>query len=225
MTDKSIAAPTLKPGSWTFAQSLGLIPALRSAKAALTGEIRRWVRSGCPSPAPGAVKIAIVRSYVVDSGAHSFVETGTYLGNTVEVIARTGAQCHTIEIDPAVHARAKRTHARYTNIDFILGDSGVELAKLIPTLTEPTVFWLDGHYSGGVTGRGELDSPISAELDAVLAHPIKRHVILIDDAREFDGRNGYPHLSALLAQFDGHPDYRAEVSCDIIRITPRDAQR
>ena len=52
-------------------------------------------------------------------------------------------------------------------------------------------------------------------------HPIKTHVILIDDARDFTGRDGYPRLSSLLAHFDDHPHYAASGSADIIRIVPR----
>jgi hypothetical protein len=52
-------------------------------------------------------------------------------------------------------------------------------------LQEPALFWLDGHYSGVDTGKDELDTPVSAELEAILGSPVKGHVILIDDARCF----------------------------------------
>lgn len=202
-------------------QKAGLLPILRDLKAIARRETYHWIAQGCPSPAPQAVKLRIVRSYVKGYGTPVFIETGTFLGSTIEVIARTGVRCHSIEIDPAIHTRAKNVLARHRNIDFILGDSGIELPKLLSTLTEPATFWLDGHYSGGVTGRAELDSPISVELDAILNHPVKRHVVLIDDARCFDGTEGYPKLSSLLSQFDGNLPYRASVSADIIRIEPR----
>ena len=57
----------------------------------------------------------------------------------------------------------------------------------------------------------------------ILDHHIKGHVILIDDARDFTGREGYPRLSTLLAHFEDDPEYRAEVSADIIRIVSRSA--
>lgn len=204
------------------AQRAGLFPLLRKIRGAAKREIPRWIRAGCPSPAPHLVKMAIVKSYITGSGAKLFVETGTFTGATLDVIARIpGVVCHSIEIDPNYHERARQVLAGRDNIHLILGDSGAELAKLLERIDEPAVFWLDAHYSGGLTGRGALDTPISAELDAILAHPIKRHIVLIDDARDFQGEDGYPFLSELLAAFDQHGEYRAEVSADIVRITPR----
>jgi hypothetical protein len=46
-------------------------------------------------------------------------------------------------------------------------------------------------------------------------------VILVDDARYFRGKNGYPVLDELLAAVRQTVAYEAEVSTDIIRITPR----
>jgi hypothetical protein len=213
--------PVLRGGMLNAVQRAGFMPILRGARDAWRSTVARWVEQGCPSPAPGSVKIAVVRSYVRSSGARRFVETGTFQGDTTEAIARTGVQCHTIEINPVIHARAQRVLGHYRNIDFILGDSADQMVRLLDTIDEPVVFWLDGHFSGGITGRSDIDTPISAELDAILNHPIRGHTILIDDAREFNGMHDYPHLSRVLAIFDDHPHYQASVSTDIIRITPR----
>ncbi len=153
--------------------------------------------------------------------AELFVETGTFLGSMVAHLAASGIPCKTIEIVPAIHHRARRILARYKNIDLILGDSEVEIPKILNGLDRPASFWLDGHYSGSNTGKGGLDTPISAELDAILNHSIKKHVIMIDDARDFVGKDGYPYLSQVLAKFDDNPDYKAGVHSDIIVITPR----
>jgi hypothetical protein len=202
-------------------QKAGLLTATRNVRAMVRRDIRNWVSGGCPSPAPNVVKMAVVKHHVTAYGHRVFVETGTFLGSMVEHIAATGARCHTIEIDEAIYRRAQQILARHANINLILGDSGVELPRVLAVLDEPATFWLDGHYSGSFTGKGELDTPVSAELDHIMNHPIKNHVILIDDARDFTGREGYPRLSSLLAHFDDHPHYQAAVSADIIRITPR----
>jgi hypothetical protein len=46
-------------------------------------------------------------------------------------------------------------------------------------------------------------------------------VILVDDARCFRGKDGYPFLDELLAAVRQTGAYEAEVSTDIIRITPQ----
>ena len=85
----------------------------------------------------------------------------------------------------------------------------------------PVLFWLDGHYSGGDTAKGELDTPVSVELDSILESPVKGHVILIDDARCFDATHDCPHLDILLETVRRKNTYHIEVSADIIRLTPR----
>jgi hypothetical protein len=223
MTNDTMSEPvqTLHFPIRDMVQQAGLLTAVHNLRGLFRRDVSRWVPQGCPSPAPNIVKMAVVRHYVVAHQTPVFIETGTYLGSMVEHIAVTGVECHTIEIDPGIYSRAKKILRRHRNIDLIRGDSGIALPALLEKLDRPATFWLDGHYSGGFTGKGASDTPVSAELDHILAHPVKRHVILIDDARDFTGADGYPTLSSLLANFDGHPHYKAEVSADIIRITPR----
>lgn len=224
MIEDPVASSHLNNPLLDRVQRFGLLPFLRSVRSGLRREVSRWIRRGCPSPAPEIVKTSIVKSYVVRSKARVFVETGTLIGGMVEIIARLGVKCYTIEIDEAYNKRARSVLGNRSNIEFLLGDSGVVMPQLLAKLDEPAVFWLDGHYSGGATGKGEADTPISDELNAILNHPLKTHIILIDDAREFTDQHDYPALSSLLARFDDNPHYEAEVSADIIRITPRPLQ-
>lgn len=202
-------------------QRLGLLTTVRNLRGAFRGDVGRWVRDGCPSPAPNVVKMAIVRAFVRKFRTRVFIETGTFLGSMLEYIAAEEVECHSVEIDKTLFERAKRMLGRHKNVELHLGDSAVVLPRLLARLDRPATFWLDGHYSGGFTSRSDVDTPVSAELEHILAHPIRRHVILIDDARDFTGDDGYPRLSTLLAHFETHPYYRAEISADIIRITPR----
>ena len=68
------------------------------------------------------------------------------------------------------------------------------LPQVLSQIDTPCLFWLDGHYSGGVTGMGDEVSPVLSELRDILAHPTQGHVILIDDARCFRSEEGYPEL-------------------------------
>lgn len=99
------------------------------------------------------------------------------------------------------------------------GDSGKLLPEVVDKLKAPALFWLDGHYSCGLTAKGALETPIRAELQAIFSSAITGHVILIDDVRCFDGSHDYPHLDELLAFIREDGRYKAEVSTDILRLT------
>ena len=182
--------------------------------------IIRWMTSGCSGAAPHPIKMMIVRSYLTKYSLQGFVETGTYLGDTLDYVSKSGANCTSIELSQDLYEAAGRRFGRHKNITLIQGDSGKKLPKLIAEIKEPTLFWLDGHYSSGITASAAADTPVSVELNAILSHPVKQHVILIDDVRCFCGENGYPHLEELLRAVRADGYYGAEVSADIIRLTP-----
>lgn len=175
---------------------------------------------GIGLPASAEAKIEAIISAQRRSGASVFVETGTYLGDTLAAVKDRFDKSVSIEIDRGLHERAKGRFAGDKRVSLRLGDSGDILPAVIKDLRGPIVFWLDGHYSGGITGRGRSDTPIVSELDAILSHP-DPHFILIDDARCFNGRDGYPKLSELRKRLKGTP-YSMKVGGDIIRIRPRE---
>jgi hypothetical protein len=186
-----------------------------------TPEILRWLRSGCTGLAPHPVKMMVVASYLKRFSLEHFIETGTYQGETLGYVARSGVRCTSIELSPELHEAARERFRGAENVNLFQGDSGRVLPKVLEGLTEPALFWLDGHYSAGNTAKGEAHTPISAELQAILSHPVKQHVILIDDARLFSGADDYPHLDEFLRVTREEGTYRAEVSIDIIRLVPR----
>ena len=199
-------------GLWNFANFLRQLPS-----------IWQWLGAGCSGPAPHAVKMMTVKAYVSRYGMQEFVETGTYLGDTLAYVASTGIQCTSIELSSQLHQAACRRFQDFKNVRLIEGDSGIKLLEVLTGLRRPALFWLDGHYSVGVTAQADIHTPISAELQAILRHPVKGHVILIDDARCFDGTNDYPHLDDLLRVVREDGGYVPEVSIDIIRLIPKTA--
>lgn len=164
----------------------------------------------------------VLSAYLRRFDLAEFVETGTHLGDTLAYMARNkGVRCTSIELAEGFYRRAAERFRSWRNVSVLHGDSGVLLPDVVRHLNRPALFWLDGHYSGGATEQGATDTPISAELRILLDSPIKSHVILIDDARCFDGSHGYPHLDELLATVRMGSDYHIEVSADIIRLTPK----
>jgi hypothetical protein len=184
--------------------------------------IFKWVMSGCLKDAPTPVKMKVVEYYVKSFNVSQFIETGTYYGNTLEYISKSNVQCISIELSESLYRQACEKFKNYKNVRLVQGDSGKKIPELLTEITQPALFWLDGHYSSGVTAMGDLATPISAELEAILRHPVKQHVILIDDARCFNGCDGYPHLDDLLHVVREEGSYTAEVSADIVRLTPRE---
>src|SRR5262245_55352658 len=171
-------------------------------------------------PPPHAYKVAAVIECGERFGARVLIETGTYEGEMARRCRRSFREIVTIELDPALAAQARRRLARWPTIRVLEGDSASLLPEVLRELHVPAVFWLDGHYSGAGTARGATDTPLLQELDAITAHPVRGHVILIDDAREL-GQGDYPELAAIesrVRRWD--PSYGVAVADDIVRCLP-----
>jgi hypothetical protein len=180
--------------------------------------VLQWRLSGRPVPPPPAVKQSIVKAYQRRSGVGVFVETGTFAGGMIDAVKDRFARVVSIELDPGWHARAVERFRGDPHVTLLIGDSGLRLADVLVSLSEPALFWLDAHYSGPVTARGMLDSPIRSELAAIRAHPVGGHVVLIDDMRDFNGRDGYPTVAELVNWIrEADPGARVTVRDDILR--------
>lgn len=191
-----------------------LVQVVRQAR-----QYRSWLRAGRPAPPPHRVKQRVIRGFAASTGVRVFIETGTYMGDMVKAMSRTFDRLYSIELSRELYEAAVRRFAGRPNVTILHGDSGRVIAELLPKIDQPALFWLDGHYSAGVTARGDEDSPIREELRHIEAHPLKlRHVLLIDDARCFTGEGGYPTVEALRSWATGAGFSRFEVEDDVIRI-------
>lgn len=181
----------------------------------------KWKRAGKVDPPPHIVKQWAIRRYAKRYGARTLVETGTYMGHMVYAMRQRFDHIISIELDRNLYDSAVRQFREYHNITLLNGDSGEIIERIVRNETNRCLFWLDGHYSGEGTAKTDRDTPIREELRHISSSPIK-HVILIDDARLFDGRNDYPTLDELrqdaLVQF---PNYHFTVADDIVRLVPR----
>ena len=183
-------------------------------------ELSRWQNGARHGAAPHAVKRRALLDHRHRFALDVLVETGTYMGMMVNAMQPHFRRVVSIELDPALSMRAKARFRQSPNVEIRQGDSATELPAVLSTIDGPTLFWLDAHFSGGVTARAAIDTPIEAELRLILGHRSgDRHVILIDDARCFDGTHDYPTLDAVRAVVNqmrnGH---RVTVNEDIIRI-------
>ena len=113
-----------------------------------------------------------------------FVETGTYMGETIFAMEPHFERLYTIEIKEEFYRNAKGAY-RGNKIEFLLGDSSKVLCTLCPLLESPTLFFLDGHWSAGDTGRGDKDCPLYEEVEAIMEGFLFEAVMVIDDVRLF----------------------------------------
>lgn len=182
--------------------------------------MRQWRRTQKP-PAPLEVKAQIIREYASRHGLRIFIETGTFFGDILAALRDDFDQLITIELDAALAARATKRFASDSKITIIQGDSARSLPAVLGTLDQPALFWLDGHFSGGVTAKGDAETPIIAELKHLFAAPPRDHVVLIDDARLFGSGPGYPPLAEIETLLHAHrPEWTMQVETDIIRLLP-----
>ena len=161
-----------------------------------------WALKGFNVPAPNYVKWNVLRNKFIKNCV--CVETGTYLGETTSFLAKNTLEVITIEPQSDLHYFSKVRLSKHKNISFLYGTSEELLPLIIKKLSErETVnFWLDGHYSGGITYRGIEDSPIVSELNWILPLTLnlKEVVVAIDDFRDFKlGGSGYVSRNVLVS--------------------------
>jgi hypothetical protein len=124
----------------------------------------------------------------------TFVETGTYKGQTAAWAAEHFKRVVTIEAHDPHYRRARGLAHKKKNIECVFGDSRVKLKGVISRLRKPALVWLDAHWCGSyeqsLNTPGEC--PLIDELK-VLKKYATQHFILIDDARLFVEPPPKPH--------------------------------
>lgn len=135
----------------------------------------------------------------------TFVETGTFQGNTAEWASARFEQVTTIELSTAYHAAAQERFRARANVHVLHGESPNVLREVVPTLTGTGLFWLDAHWSGLDTAGRESECPLLAEVAVINAARVV-HIVLVDDARLFCAPPPLPHRS------DDWPDLETTVA-------------
>lgn len=148
-----------------------------------------------------------------------FVETGTCLGETPAKLSGLFERIWTIELSEELFQRAKINLSKYKNVTCLHGNSGQILSDVVRNLDAPTLFWLDGHFSGGVTASGE--NPIIEELNVIKSSSINNHVIVIDDMSDFSLFEKNAPLSAVVYAIENiNPNYKFYSDYDMLFALP-----
>ena len=177
-----------------------------------------WKLKGSPQPKmPHLVKQREIKEYARKFGLKVLIETGTNFGKMIQATKDAFREVYSIELDEWKYKLATKKFEGDPNVHLLKGDSAKELPKLMASISEPCLLWLDGHF-------WNYSTPVKDELECLYQRP-EEHVLLIDDARWFIGENGYPTLAELTAEVERrYPGRIVEVRDDIIRIhKPRPA--
>lgn len=178
----------------------------------------RWNKQGCPIPVPHAIKQDLILKYKNLYNIDILVETGTYLGDMIWAQQNNFEHIYSIELDRDLALAAQKRFKKNKKISIFQGNSGKILSKLVPTISQNAIFWIDAHYSGGITARGDKDCPVYEELKAILSASIE-HVLLIDDARHFIGERDYPTVEGVVNFVRNiYPDSVIQIEFDCIVI-------
>lgn len=180
--------------------------------------MKNWQKNGCHIPPPHSLKQVVIEKYAQLNHIKVLVETGTYYGDMVESQKFNFEKIFSIELGKELWENAVLRFKKYKHIFILPGDSGKVLNDITSKLNEKALFWLDGHYSDGITTKGDKECPIIEEVNAIFRYKNLSHVILVDDARCFNGEGDYPtieHLTNHIHQYDNR--YNVSVEHDIIR--------
>lgn len=158
----------------------------RRTKKGQKNEEFQWIKRGYESPSLLRIKHATLLR--IGSKNATWVETGTFLGETTELLAKESKLVFTIEPEPNLFEKAKLRFIGQPHIQVIHGLSENIFPTLLPTLRGNINFWLDGHYSGGITHQGPTDCPVREELSSIEKNLslYDKVTVLIDDVRCFN---------------------------------------
>lgn len=162
----------------------------------------KWQRRRFAAPSPDFIKREVLlRLNLANS---TWVETGTYRGETTALLAGVAKRVISLEPEPQLFAAAQQRFANNPNVELLNTSSEDAFPTLLPRLDGTVCFWLDGHFSGDLTFKGPNDTPIMQEL-AIIESQLSRWpqaLVLVDDLRLFTGEvhsyGPYPPLRVLV---------------------------
>jgi hypothetical protein len=182
--------------------------------------ISEWIKKGKPTPPPASFKQQFVKELQKKINNPILIETGTFMGDMIMANVNDFKKIYSIEIQPSIYKEAKKRFKKYNHVTLLLGNSITHLKSILNSKHDAAIYWLDSHFSGGVTGKSDKDTPIVEELGLIFGKMHPNDVILIDDARYFNGSNDYPTLEGLkklVSEFN--KELKFKVEDDIIIIS------
>lgn len=131
----------------------------------------------------------ILKTFNIENKFSTFIETGTYHGNTVYGLSNFFEKIYTVEYSKEIYNNLMK-RKNPPNIEFYNSDSNAFLKKILPDLNDKTkdyelLFFLDAHWAGISTGFFEKDCPLLDELNTIKDIYKKKKLVIIDDYNKF----------------------------------------
>jgi hypothetical protein len=134
------------------------------------------------------------------------IETGTFLGESAQMLSGSFETVYTIEAAPELFHHSTKRFLENKKVTVFLGSSLNVLPDLMTTLNVPAFYWLDAHYSGDVTSGESQPCPLLSEIRIISTQDkFDESIVVIDDARLFGGphdlaptMHGWPRLYEVL---------------------------
>ena len=164
-------------------------------------QMQQWRARGYLENAPQLVKQNLFVKYGVPQA--QWVETGTFLGETTDFLSNSYSFVYSVEPEKELYKNAMKKFLNQ-NVELFNGVSEDVMPSLLLRLKGDINFWLDGHYSAGVTFKGNKNCPVEEELIAIKNNLLNftKVSILIDDVRCFLPTNtiysDYPSIDFLV---------------------------
>ncbi len=150
-----------------------------------------------------SVDINLVEFLVQHLDFECFIETGTFRGDTLELVKPYFPQCFSIELSEEYYQIATARFQQDSSVTILKGDSGTILEDIVRQMEGASIlFWLDAHWCEADDTAGRISqSPLLQEIQAI-RQLHERSVLLIDDARLYLCPPGTPH------EYSQWPDFK-----------------
>lgn len=117
-----------------------------------------------------------------------FIETGTHSGRAVMMALELSIpHILSVEVWEKLYREFKEQLGENEAVQLYHGDSPDMLPEMLEDVKEPAVIFLDAHAAVDGKDREQYGkSPVLFELEAIAKHPVKNHIIMVDDIDDFD---------------------------------------
>ena len=165
----------------------------------------KWSTTGKKGAVPRLFVACKLKQIAKAKNLESFIETGTHYGELTSYVLNDFKEIQTIELTEELYSFCRNRFENDPHVTCIRGDSADHLKDALNGASFNGLVYLDAYYSGGVTGRGEVETPLKNEIDVILKSKFKG-VVVVNNLRCMTGSNDYPKKQEVLEKIkkSGH---------------------